>query len=1740
MKNITIFAGVIRGGCYWLAVAMLISASSAQAQTWARATGGVTNDIEVGTQVWRVHTFRDIGTNTLQITTAGDIEYLLVAGGGGGGGNDQNRWGGAGGGAGGMVTGLVDLAVDDYPVFVGDGGAGSIGAGGSRNPGQNSNLSTIVALGGGGGRGQNLKQDGGSGSGGALMSSDSGSNTNAPGVATQPGSASSGYGNAGGFGTHSSVSSANRAGGGGGGAGDVGGDAGPGIGGAGGPGRISNITGRDVYYAGGGGGSGISTAGAGGMGGGGAGVVGGNGEDGAPNTGGGGGASGGAGDPNTGGKGGSGIVIVRYVLGEVVLWAPSGLTATMVATNQIDLAWTSNSPEATGFIIERSATTFSGFEVLDTVGAGVTTYSDTSVSIGQTWYYRVIATDGDVNSVPSFEASATVTKLSATIMLGNLHQLYNGLAREVSVTTTPPGLMVEVTYDGSPTPPVQLGSYAVAATIVSDTYQGTTNASLVIAMLAPTVTVVHPTMDQRIGYPAIIAPGGVFPSLQVESPSAGTLEGAIYNVESRTLQQSIAPRALTADVAETVTFSGSLPPEGVYRIDLRIIEGGGVVYRASYYFSVLNTAALPSNYSVVAHPGPFGVMRYIPDVRGNRLPDFSGVGYLGGQDIPDVPTVLTLGPEPGDATARIQNAINTVSALPLDENGFRGALQLEAGLYAIGGTLQIAESGVVLRGSGWGNLEAFMLDPDADLKLDLTLEDWWADNEDTDQTVLVATGPDHRVILTIAGFSGISTDDATSTEILDDYVPVGRRWFHVANPEYFSVGDTIQLERRGNADWISEIKMDQIPGTGVTQWSPVSHFYEYIIRAIDGTRITVDSGVVNAVEQRWGGGRIRRFSEGGRIRQSGVENLRGVSFWIPVAGAQGGLVDHTARADRFVLFNNMRDGWARNIATEHFTANVAGAFQTRNGSTAVTIENSSALSVPKRFYPQPEYESSGRTHLATGIYMGRYGFHFGGQNGLVRNSYAINSRHAFVVSSWVSGPNVFSDSLAVQSLTYSEPHQRWSVAGLYDNVEERDDAIGLMNRLSYGSGHGWAGANYVAWNTKGGLVAEQPPTAQNWAIGHVGTKETGPFHQWNLDNYDGVSYGYWESHGQHVTPLSLYTQQIADEQQREQGVLVFAGSDNMVVPTSAYPLHGSVYTYGTGPVSQMWSQVSGPTAIFANSNAIETTVSLLEEGEYVLKLTAWEGDMTNSATVTIVATFRIALTSSDATGTSSFNTGLNWSDGQAPGAGKDYSVTGFQLRAPVTTSANQNFTFAGDSLQMNSGGTLAWVGSGSHLTGSLTIADLILNGGTIGVFRSNATVTMIGNIMVTAQSSLNLGSTADSAGQTRNIIVNSTLSGSERLRMNAQNNSLNVLTINGNNSGLAGGFLLTGTNADNVSSTLTVGHTNALGTGTITVDRGILNLNGHSIIIGGLAGANASGNSVQNNSNTAVILTVDSDGNTSYTGLIQDGTGSGNLALVKAGSGSLTLLGTNAYTGATTVDGGVLRVNGSLASGSEVTVNNGGTLAGSGTVGGGLTIANGGTFLATDGAALTVGDAVTLQSGSILDASGIESGSTNPIVIMHYDSLTGTFGSTNGSAGWSVDYAYDGNKIALIPPELSDYQNWLQEYYGDPNFNDSLSAASGVHTIREAYIAGLNPTNAAARFVIQDMDVATGGDRVLQWAGVTGRLYNVYWSSNLMSGAGFELIASNIQWNVGAYTDTNSVRRASPNSYYRISVQLED
>jgi hypothetical protein len=257
-----------------------------------------------------VHEFYNSGLFVPRQSLTAD--YLVIAGGGSGGGNGGSSRGAGGGGAGGYLTSIggssISLSASGYTVVVGAGGAATtgeypgVGKNGTNSSFSGLGISTITAIGGGGG-GAYLAPNYTNGFSGGSGGGASGQNGLTGGAAT------SGQGNAGGNGEDT-----NFAAGGGGGAGAAGGNASGGIPGNGGSGLASSITGVSTTRAGGGGGSTRgASSGSGGSGGGGA-AGSGNGSNATANTGSGGGAAGTttSGPLTTSGSGGSGIVIVRY------------------------------------------------------------------------------------------------------------------------------------------------------------------------------------------------------------------------------------------------------------------------------------------------------------------------------------------------------------------------------------------------------------------------------------------------------------------------------------------------------------------------------------------------------------------------------------------------------------------------------------------------------------------------------------------------------------------------------------------------------------------------------------------------------------------------------------------------------------------------------------------------------------------------------------------------------------------------------------------------------------------------------------------------------------------------------------------------------------------------------------------------------------------------------------------------------------------------------------------------------------------------------------------------------------------------------------------------------------------------------------------------------------------------------------------------------------------------------------
>ncbi|MNK41374.1 hypothetical protein D3C87_600370 [compost metagenome] len=462
-----------------------------------------------------------------------------------------------------------------------------------------------------------------------------------------------------------------------------------------------------------------------------------------------------------------------------------------------------------------------------------------------------------------------------------------------------------------------------------------------------------------------------------------------------------------------------------------------------------------------------GNLTYVPDAKGDIIPDFSRVGYhQGDKVIPQVKVVKELSPNGINDQQQIQGAINELAKMPLNKDGIRGAILLKKGTYEIPGTININASGIVLRGEGLS-------------------------------TKLVATGTGQRKLISVNGNGKPKEVPQTRTKITDAYVSVGTKFFEVANAAHFKVGDDIVVFRPGTTKWIEDLKMNQIEAReGTVQWKAEDYdlHFERKITAIKGNQIFIDNPVIMAMETQYGGGEIYKYTFDGRISEIGIENML-------LESAYQSDTDENHGWDA-VWLNRVENAWVSNVTSKYF------GFSCVNLATyakQVTVNNCISLA------PKSKIEG-GR----------RYSFNNDGQLNFVRDCSADEGRHDYVTGAKVLGPNVFYNCKSTNAKADIGPHHRWAVGTLYDSITTDGD-INVQDRGNWGTGHGWAGVTQVLWNCEARKITLQNPYASgnNYAIGIKAEKSEG--------RLKGRPDGMWEGlNGKGIIVPSLYVKQLAD------------------------------------------------------------------------------------------------------------------------------------------------------------------------------------------------------------------------------------------------------------------------------------------------------------------------------------------------------------------------------------------------------------------------------------------------------------------------------------------------------------------------------------------------------------------------------------------------------------------------------------
>jgi hypothetical protein len=125
------------------------------------------------------------------------------------------------------------------------------------------------------------------------------------------------------------------------------------------------------------------------------------------------------------------------------------------------------------------------YQITSQSSGGVATLNGSSLTAnsGSGWVTLLATKDADTNYFSASSSPVTVNfqKATATVSLGNLSQTYDGSPKSATATTSPGGLSVSLTYNGSASAPSAIGNYTVVGTINDPNYQGSASGTLTIS-----------------------------------------------------------------------------------------------------------------------------------------------------------------------------------------------------------------------------------------------------------------------------------------------------------------------------------------------------------------------------------------------------------------------------------------------------------------------------------------------------------------------------------------------------------------------------------------------------------------------------------------------------------------------------------------------------------------------------------------------------------------------------------------------------------------------------------------------------------------------------------------------------------------------------------------------------------------------------------------------------------------------------------------------------------------------------------------------------------------------------------------------------------------------------------------------------------------------------------------------------------------------------------------------------------
>lgn len=389
--------------------------------------------------------------------------------------------------------------------------------------------------------------------------------------------------------------------------------------------------------------------------------------------------------------------------------------------------------------------------------------------------------------------------------------------------------------------------------------------------------------------------------------------------------------------------------------------------------------------------------------------DYSYCGYRNSnQAIPTVDAAVFVSHQAGDNSKRIQRAIDYVSSLPANNEGFRGAVLLDRGVFELHDALYITTPGVVLQGS------------------------------DKEETILFKKGVDRGSVIYIEGQNDTRYMD--TLDVATPYLAAGHTGIEIADGRKLRTGSRIVIVRPSTAEWIRSVGCD-IFGGGISAlgWKPgdTDLRWDRTVIAVADNRITIDAPLTVALDRTYGGAKLIICHPAGRINQVGVSNLTLISDYDRAYPKDE---DHCWNG---ISIENAEDCWVRQVNFRHFAGS---AVVLQSGSSRVTVEDCMSYA--------PVSEIGG---------MRRNTFLTYGQLTLFQRCYSEHGIHDYVAGWCAPGPNAFVQCESKESLGFSGAVGAWACGLLFDIVNIDGHNLTFKNLGQSKNGAGWNTANSTFW-----------------------------------------------------------------------------------------------------------------------------------------------------------------------------------------------------------------------------------------------------------------------------------------------------------------------------------------------------------------------------------------------------------------------------------------------------------------------------------------------------------------------------------------------------------------------------------------------------------------------------------------------------------------------------------------------------